>query len=64
MFKNKKSSNIIVVPKSKSEISNFKNNIKANLHKGYEQIRSIVENKEQNDISQQKTPKNNKFNIV
>ena len=68
MFKNKsytQDKNIIKIPKH-IEKYNIKNEIKPNVNKNnYENIRNIVENKQEDSISKpkQKTIKN-KLNIV
>ena len=66
MFKNKlKMKKTIIIPKPKEEIHNFKNNIKPNTNKNYENIRNIVENNEQEIQSNSNDkPIKNKFNIV
>jgi len=62
LYKNK---NIIVIPKN-VEKHNFKNEIKPKVNNNnYENIRKIVENKEEEVISNSNVNVNkNKFNIV
>jgi len=68
MYKNKnsyKNKNVIIVPKN-AEKHNFKSEIKPKVNNNnYENIRKIVENKEEEVISNSNVKVNkNKFNIV
>ena len=66
MFKNNKQNPIQFIPKSINEKSNNNNNIKNNNTKlSYEEIRKIIENKNDNEVSKGNEQQiKNKFNIV
>ena len=67
MFKNNKQNPIQFIPKSINEKSNNNNNLKNNNTKlSYEEIRKIIENENDKEISNniQDNQVKNKFNIV